>query len=299
MTEGKYIYCIVKENKAQSFGLVGINNQKVKVLPYRDIAAVASDTPVINFDRLDKKKLIKYVATHQRVNEAVMKKTDVVPMSFGIIAPSVSEVARILKSTYLQFKTTLKKVERKVEFAVQVRWAQEGLLSERNAYIKDIQDVLGNITCDLTLNKLISQDMLANFSFLLERSKEAALDEKMQELGKKYEGKLRFKYIGPMAPYSFSNINLSLGNFELVDEARKILGLMEGATLDEIKRAYRKLAHRYHPDKKGDEKKFKEIVQAHSILENYCQSYDDFVGKKENQKYSFREEDVRNSIIIK
>jgi len=128
------------------------------------------------------------------------------------------------------------------------------------------------------------------------------LDREMQELGKKYKGKLRFKYIGPMPPYSFVNINLSLGNFELVNESRKLLGLGEEAAFDEIQKSYRRLAIQYHPDRNLDnpevEEKFKKIAQAYSILENYCRGCDEFMRKKENQKYSFEEEDVKNSLII-
>lgn len=47
----------------------------------------------------------------------------------------------------------------------------------------------------------------------------------------------------------------------------KILGVERAATEAEIKKAYRKLAGKYHPDKPtGDESKFKEISEAYEVL---------------------------------
>ncbi len=46
-----------------------------------------------------------------------------------------------------------------------------------------------------------------------------------------------------------------------------VLGVSKAATEDDIKNAFRKLAQKYHPDKKtGDEAKFKEVSEAYSIL---------------------------------
>ncbi len=44
------------------------------------------------------------------------------------------------------------------------------------------------------------------------------------------------------------------------------LGLKRGATDDEIKKAYRKLAMKHHPDRGGDQNKFKEISTAYDAL---------------------------------
>ena len=46
----------------------------------------------------------------------------------------------------------------------------------------------------------------------------------------------------------------------------KILGVPPDASDEEIKKAYRRLAHKYHPDRGGDEKKFKEINEAYQVL---------------------------------
>ena len=46
----------------------------------------------------------------------------------------------------------------------------------------------------------------------------------------------------------------------------KTLGVDKKANKDEIKKAFRNLAHKYHPDKGGDAEKFKEINEAYSVL---------------------------------
>ena len=58
-----------------------------------------------------------------------------------------------------------------------------------------------------------------------------------------------------------------------------LLGVKKNATPDEIKKAFRKLAHQHHPDKHGgSDAKFKEINQAYQVLSNADkrQKYDQF-----------------------
>jgi DnaJ-class molecular chaperone len=79
-----------------------------------------------------------------------------------------------------------------------------------------------------------------------------------------------------------------MAKFEEIDEARRLLGLGEIATLKEIKGAYRRLAFRHHPDKHGgdaraeNEELMKRLNRAYKLITEYCHAY----------KYSFSVEDV-------
>jgi len=86
-----------------------------------------------------------------------------------------------------------------------------------------------------------------------------------------------------------------MADFKEINEARKVLGLEESATLEEIKDAYKRLTLRYHPDRCKDDKKkeceemFKKIAHANDIIMAYCAGY----------RYSFKEKDTRKNTMDK
>ncbi|KAJ6641818.1 DnaJ protein like 1 [Pseudolycoriella hygida] len=68
----------------------------------------------------------------------------------------------------------------------------------------------------------------------------------------------------PEVYYSISSTTMQMGK-----DYYKILGIAKGASDDEIKKAYRKLALKYHPDKNkaaSAEERFKEIAEAYEVL---------------------------------
>ena len=82
----------------------------------------------------------------------------------------------------------------------------------------------------------------------------------------------------------------------------KVLGVDKSATADEIKKAYRKLALKYHPDKnegdKAAEAKFKEINEAYAVLSNTekRQQYDTYGSTEFHQRFS--QEDIFNGFDL-
>ncbi len=82
----------------------------------------------------------------------------------------------------------------------------------------------------------------------------------------------------------------------MADDYYKILGVDKTASAADIKKAYRKLALKYHPDKtKGDkslEEKFKKISEAYAVLSNAekKQQYDTYGSSDFQQRFS--QEDI-------
>ncbi|MEM0200897.1 MAG: molecular chaperone DnaJ [Candidatus Micrarchaeaceae archaeon] len=79
------------------------------------------------------------------------------------------------------------------------------------------------------------------------------------------------------------------------DDFYEVLGVSKNASQDEIKKAYRELALKYHPDRnsgKDAEEKFKKINEAYAVLgnEDKRKQYDAYGPEKFNQQYS--EEDI-------
>ncbi|MBC8231036.1 GvpL/GvpF family gas vesicle protein [bacterium] len=311
---------------------IGEEKPEATTVCFRDIAAVVSETHIEQFDE-DKEFLTQYIATHQQVLEFVMKTDTVVPMKFGIVAQNMDDLMTMLDRAYIQFITVLNRLRGKVELAVQACWNQQAVVAEiastdsniqrllsqlaaseesdiqakikigrvihgriakqTDAFRTNIRNFLRPYAVDVASNQLLTEDMLMNGAFLVDKEREAEFDEKVNEISDKYEGKLQFKYIGPMPAYSFTNIELTITKFELIDNARKMLGLGEEATMTEIQDAYRKLATEYHPDRHPDaaeaQEKFKKIAEAYEILEVYCQNY----------RYSFGKEQVEKTIAVR
>ncbi len=289
--EGRYIYGIIQTNEKKSFGSIGLNDPKKEVytVPYQDISAVVSDSPIIAYDSMTKDLVVKDLFSHQWVIEKVMKNHTIIPMKFGTFAEKEEEVLEILKNEYKQFKEALNLISNKIELDVVAIWNKEIIFKEiaEEREIKELKEKIATNPADPQLNdriklgKMVEKSlkkknqeyaeeilgtlkerafdfcthdtlddtMILNSSFLLDRNREKDFDKKLNELDEKYKKKINFRCVGPLPPYGFSTIKVKKWQFEDIDKARRLLGLGEEITRPEIKSAHRKLVFKYHPDK--------------------------------------------------
>ncbi len=245
---GKYVYCIIRQDKPIEFGMIGIGESanRVYTVHHNDLAAVVSDTPIVIYDPTREN-----VLAHEFVNETVMRQHTVIPMSFGTVFRSEDDVCELLRSTYQAFSDVLDKMQDKIEFGLKVLWDRDKVIASiertndeirrlkdeigRNAqsstyfarmqlgrlveaaledtgnqFVADIHEALKVVAVASRSNKPIGDRMIMNAAFLVERDREKTFDETVREVSRKYEELLTFKYTGPWPPYNFVNIKLKL-----------------------------------------------------------------------------------------
>jgi Gas vesicle synthesis protein GvpL/GvpF len=245
-SSGKYVYCVIRSEQPLSFGPLGLGPEPAEVhtIHYRDICAVVSNTPIVVQDPTREN-----VLAHQRVNETVMQKHTVIPMSFGTVFKTDDDITELLRSAYDAFSDVLNKMQEKFEFGLKVLWDRDQIIREiedddedirrlkseissqkgstyfarmqygrlidaalqarTERYVAEIFTALRNVSVASRSNKPIGDRMIMNAAFLVSREMEQAFDGRVKEIGQQYD-KLTFKYTGPWPPYNFVNIRLKL-----------------------------------------------------------------------------------------
>jgi len=79
------------------------------------------------------------VLAHQTVNETVMRKHTVIPMSFGTVFKTKDDIVELLKSAFDAFSDVLNKMQNKVEFGLKVLWDREAVVRDIEKEDEDIR----------------------------------------------------------------------------------------------------------------------------------------------------------------
>lgn len=86
------------------------------------------------------------------------------------------------------------------------RRTTEALEQKRDAERDRIVERLRAKAIDVDVHRLLSETMVVNAAFLIDRAEIAAFDEAVSALGSEESGRLTVKYVGPLPPYSFVKI---------------------------------------------------------------------------------------------
>lgn len=338
MKEERFLYCFFQkspgtflEQSAPEVIAEDLDGE-LETVCYQDIVAVASKW---EGEDLDNEAVFKeHSQRYQQVNLHLMKEGIVVPFRFGTIAGSRQDVEDLMARVYVQVKAAIERLTGKVELVVQLFWDLNAVLQGLKAE-PHIQDALNKPAVNIlkvgemlfqlaksSRQTLVSEvhrrlaptsvgawdgtckgeEMIMNRSYLVEKQKEPLFDQTLDKLQGEYLGRLSFKCIGPLPPYSFVDIEFNKGNFEVINRARIALGLSERATLQEIRSAFRRLSSLYHPDAQPGKvdlkavERFKEVVKAYQTLMAYSEGCKELLGK-EPSEYSFLREDVEGLFL--
>src|SRR5207302_4598058 len=185
---------------------------------HRDVAAVVSDTPIEVHEPTRQN-----VLAHEHVNEVVMEKHTVIPMSFGTVFKTREDIIELLKSAYDAFHDVLVKMQDKLEFGLKVLWDRDIIIKELEGesedirrlkneissqkgstyfarmqygrlvdaalqarserYLNEIVDQLRDVSVAYRANKPIGDKMIMNAAFLVSREQEADFDARVKTLG--------------------------------------------------------------------------------------------------------------------
>lgn len=244
MEEGRYIYAVVEESKRKEFSFPGIGMKRVYTVNYGNLAAVVSEAEVKEYDPTRENLLAHthvleeimkgYVLLPMSFGIIAENEEKVAELLRQTHLEFEQEFERLKGKIELGVKVfwekdaIIKEVEnrgkdfkefRKMVASSSVKEAQstklkvgklvESIVIEwEKKYARKIYSSLKEIAVDSCLNKPIGIKMLLNCSLLVDKNKEKDFDKRVNELAKKYENKLKFKYISPVPPYNFVNIKL-------------------------------------------------------------------------------------------
>ena len=316
VTNCNYLYGVVPAEAANSFGPIGLDGGDVRTVSDGGIGIVASNAIRIPFAEAAPEKTLQCLAQHQRVLERVMLDSPVIPLKFGTYADDDGQVLEILRAGRNEFAGALEKYADKVEVDLAAFWGDlksvlaeiagdEAVISAKarignqtqatmaqrirvGQLVKEMLDQKNKAIAErllvalrakwqnIVVNPAMDDSAVLNTAVLIDRAEEAEFDQILEQLDRRYDGRINFRRVGPLPPYSFATAEVKTVQASRLDAARRALGLGESVSLAEIKGAYRRLLQELHPDRNTDPRaadSLKDISAAYALLEEYALNF--------------------------
>lgn len=203
--EGKYFYCIIPYNEEKTFGNLGMNNAKVYTIPYRNVAAVVSESPMKDYELTEDN-----MKRHEVVIRRVMEEHTVVPVEFGTVIQNERILKHLLKKAYDPVRECLRLVNNMVELGIKAVINGDIVFADpekRKECATSILESLNNRAKQLVKDDLFSDRLILNASFLVNKEEINTFSNEVTGLQEKYP-MIKLLYSGPWAPYNFVRIKI-------------------------------------------------------------------------------------------
>lgn len=190
---------------------------------------------------------IEDAVQHVRVLEKVMATAPVLPVRFGTIVESLSDIKRMVASHEFVIKKELNRLKGKYEVGVKAYWRKEVVIAElqqskdyatlveqaqhnsqtaielgqrietivndwRVKFEEQFHPELARLATDHTVGEAMGVEMIYNGSFLVTPEQDHRLKDKVVEIAeKKLNSKMEFHYTTNLPPYNFVKLKLHWG----------------------------------------------------------------------------------------
>lgn len=148
--KGRYAYGIAASKEAVRLGKIGIDDNEVYTIPYKDLCVIVHNCPTEPY-KSDDETVKGWVRAHQNVlDEAKERFGTIIPLGFDTIlqpqddATSPDQVVKDwLKEDYERLRAVMEKIKGKDEYGVQILYEPEVMrkqIAEQNEEIKKIKE---------------------------------------------------------------------------------------------------------------------------------------------------------------
>lgn len=263
----------------------------IRAIERGEFAAVVSDWTDGSLKGRSRETLVPLLLAHQEIIDRIMAFAPVLPVKFGTVAPDRQAVERCLEIGGGEFKAAFDRLDVRAQYEIVVTWdldtafreiAEEEAVVQLKAVLpaagespgRDGRVELGQlvkqslerrreelgarlsralqaVAIDSVANPLMDDRMVLNQALLVRADHTEALDRCIEALDAEAGGRLVFRCVGPLPPYSFATVEVTFLDKEAIERARCELQLERVRSTEDVQSAYRRRAKRVHPDLTG------------------------------------------------
>ncbi len=242
--------------------------QKQFILPCKFGTVVKEEAEIQMILKSNQVKLSKWLEETKETSEMEVVATWDVPVILNEMAQADPKIIALKQR--IEKMAPPKKEQEKLSLGMKL---SQKLKEKANHFSEILLKSLKKIAPSYSTHPLMNDQMVLNASFLLPRKEKNNFYKVLDKLDRRLEGKLHFRCVGPLPPYSFATVVIQHFHPDEIHMALETLGLKGNSNMALVKKAYRAKARLCHPDthpKKGKEE-FEKLNKAYQLLKNHYQ----------------------------